>query len=49
MQFTQLIYESPEASVMRKDNNENDQYLAAWRAYHKALAEAGIYVGGSPL
>jgi hypothetical protein len=49
MQFALLIYESPEAFVMRKNNNENDQYLGAWRAYHKALLEAGIYVGGNPL
>ncbi len=26
-----------------------DPYLSAWRAYYKALVEAGIYVGGNPL
>ncbi len=48
MQFALLIYESPEAFATRK-NDENDPYLGAWRAYYKALVEAGIYVGGDPL
>lgn len=49
MQFALLIYESPEAFVMRKNNNENDAYLGSWRAYYKALVDAGVYVGGNPL
>jgi hypothetical protein len=48
MQFAMLIYESPEAFATRK-NDENDPYLGAWRAYYKALLEAGIYVAGNPL
>jgi hypothetical protein len=48
MQFALLIYESPEAFAARK-NDDNDSYLAAWRAYHKVLDEAGIFVGGAPL
>jgi len=48
MQFVLLIYESPEAFAARK-NDDNDPYLGAWRAYYKALVEAGIYVGGDPL
>ena len=48
MQFALLIYESSEAFAARK-NDENDPYLGAWRAYYKALVEAGIYVGGDPL
>jgi len=48
MQFALLIYESPEAFAARK-NDDNDPYLGAWRAYYKALVEAGIYVGGDPL
>ena len=48
MQFALLIYESPEAIAARK-NDDNDPYLGAWRAYHKALVEADIYVGGDPL
>jgi hypothetical protein len=49
MQFALLIYESPEAFGMRKKNNVDNPYLGAWRAYHKALVEAGVYVGGNPL
>ena len=48
MQFGLLIYESPEAFATRK-NDENDPYRGAWRAYHKALVEAGVYAGGNPL
>jgi len=48
MQFALLIFESPEAFAAR-NNDENDPYLGAWRAYHKALVEAGIFVGGNPL
>lgn len=48
MQFALLIYESPKAFAMRK-NDENDPYLGAWRAYYKAIVEAGIYVGGDVL
>jgi hypothetical protein len=48
MQFALLIYESPEAFASRK-NDDTDSYLGAWRAYHKALEEAGIFVGGNPL
>ena len=49
MQFALLVYESPEAFGMRTNNHENDQYLGAWRAYHKALVEAGVFAGGNPL
>ena len=48
MQFALLIYESPEALASRK-NDDNDSYLGAWRAYHKALTDAGVFVGGNPL
>jgi hypothetical protein len=48
MQFALLIYESPAAFAAR-NSDENDAYLGAWRAYHKALVEAGIFVGGNPL
>src|SRR5439155_11553591 len=26
-----------------------DAYIGAWRAYHRALVEAGIHAGGDPL
>jgi hypothetical protein len=48
MQFALLIYESREAFATRS-NDDTDSYLGAWRAYHKALVEAGIFVGGDPL
>lgn len=49
MQFALLIYESPEAFAVRKTKAADEPYLSAWRAYHKALVEAGVYVGGQPL
>ena len=48
MQFAMLIYETPEAFASRK-NDGNDSYTGAWRAYHKALVESGVFVGGDPL
>src|SRR5258706_15407520 len=48
MQFALLVYESPEAFKAR-NGSETDPYLGAWRAYHKALVEAGGLVGGKPL
>lgn len=48
MRFALLICESPEAFAMRK-NDDNDPYLGAWRAYYKALVEAGVYLGGDAL
>ena len=48
MQFALLVYESPEAFATR-NQDERDPYIGAWRAYYKALVDAGIYVGGDPL
>lgn len=48
MQFALLIYESPEAFASRKSDG-SDAYTGAWRAYHKALMESGVFVGGDPL
>jgi hypothetical protein len=48
MQFALLIFESPEAFAAR-NADENNPYVGAWRAYYKALVEAGVYVGGDPL
>jgi len=49
MQFALLVYESPEAFAARNSSDDTNPYLGAWRAYHKALVEAGIFVGGDPL
>jgi hypothetical protein len=48
MQFALLIYESPEAFASRQSEG-NDSYIGVWRAYHKALVESGVFVGGDPL
>ena len=48
MRYFMLIYESPE-DLNRRDHLEGDQYVAAWRAYYKALVGAGVYVSGAPL
>lgn len=48
MQFALLIYHAPEEFDMRKYDYE-DPHLGAWRAYHKALVEARVYVGGNAL
>jgi hypothetical protein len=45
MQFLLLIYESPDAFATRN----KDAYTGAWRAYHKALVDAGVFVDGNPL
>jgi hypothetical protein len=45
MQFALLIYELPEAFATRK----TDAYIGAWRAYYRALVDAGIFVAGDPL
>jgi hypothetical protein len=48
MRFALLIYESPDAFASRKGDG-SDAYTGAWRAYHKALVESDVFVGGDPL
>jgi len=48
MEYVVLIYESPENFASR-GSGRSDPYIAAWRAYYKALVAAGVYVGGEPL
>lgn len=48
MQFALLIHETPEAFAKRKGDG-TDPYTGAWRAYYKALVEAGVYIDGNPL
>jgi len=48
MQFALLIYHSPEEFDMRK-KDYGDPHLGAWRAYYKALVDAGVYVGSDAL
>src|SRR5271155_3726624 len=44
MQFALMIYHTPEEFAMRK-NDYSDPHLGAWRAYYKALVEAGVSLG----
>jgi hypothetical protein len=48
MQYVLLIYE-PESQFADRIRRDDDPHWGAWRAYHQALIEAGVYVGGSPL
>ncbi len=43
-----LIYESPDDFSARTGERQEAQ-VGAWRAYHRALVEAGVYVTGAPL
>jgi len=49
MQYMLLIHEMPADFARRDQVGDDNAYLGAWRAYHKAVVEAGIYVAGSPL
>ena len=49
MQYALLIYETS-ADFARREQVSNDAtYFGAWRAYYKAVVEAGIYAGVKPL
>lgn len=48
MQYMMLIYE-PEREFDERQLPEQDAHWGAWRAYHQALVDAGVYAGGSPL
>jgi hypothetical protein len=48
MRYVVLIYETPEQLECRS-RSDPEPYIAAWRAYYKALTATGAYVGGAPL
>jgi hypothetical protein len=48
MQFMMLIYETAEDFASREEAQPTP-LIGAWRAYYKALVDAGVYVGGAPL
>ena len=48
MQYTLLIYET-QSDFDARTNEKQETFWGAWRAYHKALTDAGVYVNGSPL
>jgi hypothetical protein len=43
-----LIYETPEDFESRT-GQQPSPLIGAWRAYYRALVDAGVYVGGAPL
>ena len=49
MTYTILIYETPAELGARTDGKRKDAYWSAYRAYTKALADAGVMVGGAAL
>ena len=48
MKYILLINETASNLESRKSTGP-DPYIAAWRAYHKALVAGGAYVDGAPL
>src|SRR3989441_918633 len=49
MKYTVLIYETAADFSTRADEQRKDAYWGAYRAYTKALTEAGVMVGGAGL
>jgi hypothetical protein len=48
VKYALLIYENPQDFADR-EQVEDQPYFGAWRAYHQALVDAGVYVAGDPL
>lgn len=49
MRYTILIAETPEHFGWRDDPEVKAEFWAKWSAYSKAVAQAGIFVGGAAL
>lgn len=49
MFYIMLIYEKPEDFERRESPVESEAYAGAWREYHRAMLDAGIFAGGRPL
>jgi hypothetical protein len=49
MKYTVLIYETEAEFGARTDDTRKDAYWGAWRAYTKALTDAGVMAGGAGL
>ena len=49
MQYALLIYERPADFARREQAGDDAPYFGAWRAYYKAVVEAGVYAGVKPL
>jgi hypothetical protein len=48
VQYALLIFETAEYFAKREEGGDTE-YIASWRAYYKAVVEAGVYLGGEPL
>jgi hypothetical protein len=48
MEYVMLIYETP-ADFAARTAERGEAFRGAWRAYRKAMVEAGIFAGGNPL
>ena len=49
MQYALLIYETSADFARHEQAGDDATYFGAWRAYYKAVVEAGIYAGVKPL
>ena len=49
MQYALLIYETPAEFARREQAGDEATYFGAWRAYYKAVVEAGIDAGVNAL
>jgi len=49
MKYTILIYETPADFAARTDERRKEAYWGAYRAYTKALGDAGVMTGGAAL
>jgi hypothetical protein len=49
MKYTLLVYETAAELAARTDPARQDSYWGAYRAYTKALADAGVMIGGAGL
>jgi hypothetical protein len=49
MQYALLIYETSADFSRRGQAGDDATFFGAWRAYYKAVVEAGIYAGVKPL
>lgn len=49
MKYTILIYETEADLSARTDDRRKEAYWGAYRAYTKALADAGVMIGGAGL
>ncbi len=48
MKYMMAIYET-EADFNARTNEKKEMFWGAWRAYHKAMVDAGVLVGGNAL